>query len=252
MLDDAFGEILELADAALEPQRRLAGFSGFGAVGLAAANSGLRDIVAGSARGRERAAAMRARLRPKVRRLVARAHAEGGLRTDFTAEDVPLLFWGTGKVIDLTSSVAPEIWQRYLGLLLDGLRAGAVSPLPVAALTPAQLDRISPGRFRESRGRAALGTGAPHGLRGADARHVPGRARPIVATALPKIVADLRGFEHLSWVVTAYLVTSTVTVPLYGKLSDIYGRRRLFVVARSSIFMLGSALLPARRRRWAS
>ena len=52
----------------------------------------------------------------------------------------------------------------------------------------------------------------------------------IVATALPQIAADLQGFEHLSWVVTAYLLASTVTVPLYGKLSDLYGRRRLFVV----------------------
>jgi EmrB/QacA subfamily drug resistance transporter len=66
----------------------------------------------------------------------------------------------------------------------------------------------------------------------------------IVATALPKIVSDLHGFEHLSWVVTAYLVTSTVTVPLYGKLSDLYGRRRLFVVA-ISIFLAGSALCGA-------
>jgi EmrB/QacA subfamily drug resistance transporter len=63
----------------------------------------------------------------------------------------------------------------------------------------------------------------------------------IVATALPRIVADLHGFSHLSWVVTAYLLTSTVTVPLYGKLSDLYGRRRLFVVS-ISIFLAGSAL----------
>jgi EmrB/QacA subfamily drug resistance transporter len=63
----------------------------------------------------------------------------------------------------------------------------------------------------------------------------------IVATALPRIVADLHGFEHLSWVVTAYLLSSTVTVPLYGKLSDLYGRRRLFVVS-ISIFLAGSAL----------
>jgi EmrB/QacA subfamily drug resistance transporter len=63
----------------------------------------------------------------------------------------------------------------------------------------------------------------------------------IVATALPSIVTDLRGFEDLSWVVTAYLVTSTVTVPLYGKLSDLYGRRPLFVVS-ISIFVLGSIL----------
>jgi EmrB/QacA subfamily drug resistance transporter len=63
----------------------------------------------------------------------------------------------------------------------------------------------------------------------------------IVATALPRIVADLHGFADLSWVVTAYLLTTTVTVPLYGKLSDLYGRRRMFVIS-ISIFLLGSAL----------
>jgi len=63
----------------------------------------------------------------------------------------------------------------------------------------------------------------------------------IVATALPRIVTDLEGFQHLSWVVTAYLVASTVTIPLYGKLSDLYGRRRLFVVA-ISLFVVGSLL----------
>jgi EmrB/QacA subfamily drug resistance transporter len=66
----------------------------------------------------------------------------------------------------------------------------------------------------------------------------------IVATALPRIVADLHGLNHLSWVVTAYLLTSTVTVPLYGKLSDLYGRKRLFMVA-ISLFLLGSALCGA-------
>ena len=63
----------------------------------------------------------------------------------------------------------------------------------------------------------------------------------IVATALPEIADDLQGFGDLSWVVTAYLLATTVTVPLYGKLSDLYGRRRLFVVS-ISIFLLGSAL----------
>jgi EmrB/QacA subfamily drug resistance transporter len=63
----------------------------------------------------------------------------------------------------------------------------------------------------------------------------------VVSTALPRIAADLHGFSQLSWIVTAYLLTSTATVPLYGKLSDLYGRRNLFVVA-ISIFLLGSAL----------
>ncbi|HXJ65693.1 MAG TPA: MFS transporter, partial [Actinomycetota bacterium] len=63
----------------------------------------------------------------------------------------------------------------------------------------------------------------------------------IVATALPSIVKDLHGAQHLSWVVTAYLLTSTVTVPLYGKLSDLIGRRTLFIFA-ISVFLVGSAL----------
>jgi EmrB/QacA subfamily drug resistance transporter len=63
----------------------------------------------------------------------------------------------------------------------------------------------------------------------------------IVATALPQIVGDLHGFQHLSWVVTAYLVSSTVAIPIYGKLSDLYGRRRMFLVA-ITIFLVGSAL----------
>lgn len=63
----------------------------------------------------------------------------------------------------------------------------------------------------------------------------------IVATALPAISGDLHGFDDLSWVFSAYLVTSTLTMPLYGKLSDVHGRRALFVVA-IAIFMLGSCL----------
>ncbi|MFN2544127.1 MAG: MDR family MFS transporter [Actinomycetota bacterium] len=63
----------------------------------------------------------------------------------------------------------------------------------------------------------------------------------IVATALPSIVTDLHGLQHYSWVATAYLVTSTITVPIYGKLSDLYGRRLLFLVA-IGIFLVGSML----------
>ena len=61
----------------------------------------------------------------------------------------------------------------------------------------------------------------------------------IVATSLPTIVQDLNGTTHqLSWVVTAYLLTSTVTVPIYGKLSDLIGRRTLFIFA-ISVFLVG-------------
>ncbi len=63
----------------------------------------------------------------------------------------------------------------------------------------------------------------------------------IVATAMPKIVGELNGLEHLSWVFTAYMLASVITVPLYGKLSDIYGRR-FFYLFGIGIFLLGSIL----------
>jgi EmrB/QacA subfamily drug resistance transporter len=63
----------------------------------------------------------------------------------------------------------------------------------------------------------------------------------IVSTALPRIVSDLGGLAHLSWVVTAFMVTSTISTPLYGKLSDIYGRKSLYFVA-ITIFLIGSIL----------
>ncbi|WP_229913968.1 MDR family MFS transporter [Streptomyces capitiformicae] len=63
----------------------------------------------------------------------------------------------------------------------------------------------------------------------------------IVSTALPTIVSDLGGLEHLSWVVTAYLLAATAATPLWGKLGDQYGRKRLFQTA-IVIFLIGSAL----------
>lgn len=61
----------------------------------------------------------------------------------------------------------------------------------------------------------------------------------VVIPAVPAIANDLNGFGHLSWIVTAYLIVSTVTTPLYGKLSDSFGRRRLLMVA-ISLFILAS------------
>ena len=63
----------------------------------------------------------------------------------------------------------------------------------------------------------------------------------IVSTALPTIVGDLGGLNHLSWVVTSYLLASTVSTPIYGKLGDMYGRKPVFLAA-IIIFLAGSML----------
>ena len=63
----------------------------------------------------------------------------------------------------------------------------------------------------------------------------------VVATAMPTIIAQLGGLARYSWVFSAYMVASTTTIPLYGKLSDIYGRKPVFLTAMS-LFLAGSIL----------
>ena len=145
VLEDAFEEFIGAAEQALAEQDAWAGFRGFleRVFALHADNRGLKDIIATRAHGRARAEAMRTRMRPLLRRLIERAQEQGALRADFTAEDMPLVFWAGGRVIEATAAVAPELWRRHLGLLLDGLRAEAATPLPHPPLTRAQLNRAT-------------------------------------------------------------------------------------------------------------
>ena len=73
--------------------------------------------------------------------------------------------------------------------------------------------------------------------------------KTIVSTALPTIVGDLGGLNQLSWVVTAYLLTSTVATPLYGKISDLYGRRPVYIFA-IVVFVVGSMLAGLSQTMW--
>ena len=63
----------------------------------------------------------------------------------------------------------------------------------------------------------------------------------VVSTAMPTVIASLGGLNHYSWVFSAYLITATVTVPVWGKLSDLYGRRLLYQIG-IAVFLLGSVL----------
>ena len=145
VLEDAFAAFISAAEEALAEEDPWAGFRGFleRVFALHVENRGLKDMIATRAHGRARAEAMRRRMRPLIRRLIERAQEQGALRADFTAEDMPLLFWTGGRVIEATAAVAPELWRRHLGLLLDGLRAKAATPLPHPPLTRAQLNRAT-------------------------------------------------------------------------------------------------------------
>src|SRR6185295_11251928 len=63
----------------------------------------------------------------------------------------------------------------------------------------------------------------------------------VVSTAMPTVIAQLGGLAHYSWVFAAYLLTSTASVPIWGRLSDLYGRRRMYL-AGICVFLVGSAL----------
>lgn len=145
VLEDAFAALVQAAEDAATADDAWAGFTGFLEHALAAhaANRGLKDVLAAARGGQraQRAEAMRALIRPLLRRMIQRAQEQGTLRPDFKPEDLPLVFWTADRVIERTAAVAPDYWRRFLGLLLDGLRADAATPLPRPPLTRAQLER---------------------------------------------------------------------------------------------------------------
>ncbi|MFI2779687.1 MFS transporter [Streptomyces sp. ALB3] len=111
-----------------------------------------------------------------------------------------------------------------------GAEAGSEPPPPPSAsLPPAPPDGISPRRIRL----VFLGLMLTLLLAALD--------QMIVATALPKIVGELHGLDKMSWAVTAYLLASTIGLPLYGKLGDLFGRKSVFQFA-IVVFVIGSAL----------
>ncbi|MDO9174245.1 MAG: MFS transporter, partial [Actinomycetota bacterium] len=71
----------------------------------------------------------------------------------------------------------------------------------------------------------------------------------IVSTALPTIVGEFGGINHLSWVVTAYLLASTASMPLWGKISDLFGRKRIYQTA-IVLFLIASMLCGLSQSLW--
>jgi AcrR family transcriptional regulator len=145
LFEDRIEEYLALIDEALEHPDPWEGLAGFleRSVALQAADRGLHDLLVTHGRSAEHAAGKRERVIPALRRLVRRAQEAGELRPDAQALDVPLIGLMLRQVVDFSADVKPELWRRYLELLLDGLRARPgtdVARLSPGALAPKQLD----------------------------------------------------------------------------------------------------------------
>lgn len=105
---------------------------------------GLRQVVFCSAHGQERVGRVRQRIAPLATQLIDRAHAAGVLRDDVAATDLPLMQYMLTAMVDYSREVEPDLWRRYLGILLDGLRTSRQAPsaLPVGPLSDEQFERV--------------------------------------------------------------------------------------------------------------
>jgi AcrR family transcriptional regulator len=160
LIDAVFEEHLDhiaaIAEDALGEPDAWAAFLGYLSqiVELQVTDRGLSEILGSRLRTERLVSRARTRLRPLVEQLIERAQATGGLRPDVVFEDVSVLLWTTGRVVDATRDVQPSFWQRYLALLVDGLRAGSAGPLPRPPLT-ADEHRRAMTHFAGHRARSA-------------------------------------------------------------------------------------------------
>jgi AcrR family transcriptional regulator len=109
---------------------------------LQAHDRGLKELLASSTHGGGCVVDARDQLRTLVTEVFDRAKAAGVVRDDADPYDAALIFIMLGTVMDRTRDIAPEVWRRYLGLVLDGLRPGAPTPLPVRALAEQELTAV--------------------------------------------------------------------------------------------------------------
>ena len=104
-------------------------------------NRGLRQILMFAAEGHDRGICARDRMRPAIGRLIERAQADGQVRADLGATDIPMIEFMIAAAAEYAWQVRPEVWRRYLALILDALRPASASgrPLPEPALSPDEM-----------------------------------------------------------------------------------------------------------------
>ena len=110
---------------------------------IMAGNLGLRQMLMLGTYGRDLVAVARQRNAPLIERLVERAQAAGQLRTDMRQTDIAFIVFVLTEATQLSHAANPEIWRRYLTLILDGMRPAreGVTPLPVPAMLPEEMEK---------------------------------------------------------------------------------------------------------------
>jgi AcrR family transcriptional regulator len=137
---DALVTVAEEACATADPWHGLVSFLEFTAAALAG-DLGLRQLMMFGTYDRDQVCYARDRMRPIISRLVERAQASGDLRPDFRATDVKMIAFMLASLAEYAASATPEVWRRYLTMLVDGLRPArdGVTELPVSAPTAGDL-----------------------------------------------------------------------------------------------------------------
>jgi AcrR family transcriptional regulator len=132
LFEDRIERLVDLAEDALAAEDAWEGLAGFleQATEHQIENRGLKELVFGSDQGTAISERSRARIVPLTEQLVRRAQASGALRADIMAADLLLLQFIVSSAAELSTPRAPELWRRYLALVLDGLRTPDPHPLP--------------------------------------------------------------------------------------------------------------------------
>lgn len=148
IFEDGIGQVVALAEAALEQKDSWDGFVWFveHLCELTATDRGLREMVYSKAYGGYRVECARDRCTPPISKLVERARDDGHLRPDVEATDVPIVGLLAGTVSEWAGHVEPQLWRRYVALMLDGMRRRkGQEPLAVVALEDEQMDAAMQG-----------------------------------------------------------------------------------------------------------
>jgi AcrR family transcriptional regulator len=141
---DRIEEVAALAEEATQAPDPWSGLAGFmeGAATMLARDLGLRQMMMFATYGGDKVWYARQRNQPLVTSLVERAQAAGQLRSDLRPTDIPFILFVLTEAAQFAGRVSPEIWRRYLTVVLDGLRPerADVTPLPVPAMLPEEFE----------------------------------------------------------------------------------------------------------------